>query len=122
VANWTREALHQNLPTCPNCGAAKGDPCRTPSGGTRAPHQERGLNLLKTTQTRYTGAFGATVVAFTPQAKRVLEFDITNCPHCGTHHASLDGVVQLNGRVLLRCPRTGGRPMELIIKLFLNVP
>jgi hypothetical protein len=76
---------------------------------------------MKTSQTKYTGAFGATEVAFTPSAKRQLEFDVQNCPLCGGHHASLDGEVQVNGRVALRCPRIGAR-IELIIKLFLNVP
>jgi hypothetical protein len=77
---------------------------------------------MKTAQTKYTGAFGATEVAFTPQAKRQLEFDVKNCPHCGVHHASLDGEAQKNGRVIVRCPSLGGKPIELIIKLFLNVP
>lgn len=77
---------------------------------------------MKTAQTKYTGAFGATIVAFTPSAKRQLEFDVTNCPHCGVHHVSLDGEVRENGRVWVRCPALGGKPIELIIKLFLNVP
>lgn len=77
---------------------------------------------MKTTQTKYTGAFGATVVAFTPDLKRRLEFDVKNCPHCGVHHASLDGEVRENGRVVVRCPALGGAPIEVIIKLFLNVP
>lgn len=41
MSNWAREALHQNLPPCPTCGAAKGDPCRTPSNKTTKPHKER---------------------------------------------------------------------------------
>jgi hypothetical protein len=77
---------------------------------------------MKTAQTKYTGAFGATEVSFTPEAKRRLEFDVKNCPHCGVHHASLDGEVLENGRVLLRCPALGGTRIELIVKLFLNVP
>lgn len=28
-------------PACTNCGALKGDPCRTPGGKTRFPHEER---------------------------------------------------------------------------------
>lgn len=78
--------------------------------------------MMKTVQTLYTGAFGATEVAFTPALKRRLEFDVTNCPHCGVHHASLDGEVQPNGRVIVRCPALGGKPIELIIKLFLHLP
>lgn len=77
---------------------------------------------MKTMQTKYTGAFGATVVGLTPKAKRSLEFDVQNCPHCGVHHASLDGVALDNGRIMIRCPALGGAPMELIMKLFLNVP
>jgi hypothetical protein len=78
---------------------------------------------MKTSQTKYTGAYGATVVALTPVLRRQLEFDVTNCPHCGVHHASLDGELNTTtGRVLIRCPATGGRPIEVIIRLFLNVP
>lgn len=78
---------------------------------------------MKTAQTKYTGAFGATEVSFTPAMERRLEFDVKNCPHCGVHHASLDGEV-LGGtdRVIVRCPALGGARIELIIKLFLNVP
>lgn len=77
---------------------------------------------MKTAQTKYTGAFGATVVEFTPAAKRRLEFDVTNCPHCGVHHASVDGEVRADGRVIVRCPALGGKPIEIIVKLFLHVP
>lgn len=77
---------------------------------------------MKTAQTKYTGAFGATKAELTPSAKRALEFDVTNCPHCGVHHASLDAEIQENGRIIVRCPPTGGRPIEIIMKLFLNVP
>lgn len=77
---------------------------------------------MKTAQAKYTGAFGATEVSFTPDLKRRLEFDVKNCPHCGVHHASLDGEVQENGRVLLRCPALGGAHIVLIVKLFLYVP
>jgi hypothetical protein len=77
---------------------------------------------MKTAQTKYTGAFGATEVSFTPHTRRNLEFDVRNCPHCGKHHASLDGEVQDNGRVIVRCAALGGARIEIIIKLFLNVP
>lgn len=77
---------------------------------------------MKTSQTKYTGAYGATEVSLTPYAKRSLEFDVRNCPHCGLHHASLDGVVQENGRIIVRCAPLGGKPIEIIMKLFLNVP
>lgn len=77
---------------------------------------------MKTAQTKYTGAFGATVVQFTPAMKKRLEFDVLNCPHCGIHHASLDGEVRVDGRVIVRCPASGGRPIQVIIKFFLNVP
>jgi hypothetical protein len=75
-----------------------------------------------TAQTKYTGAFGATVVGLTPVARRRLEFDVKNCPHCGVHHASLDAEEAENGRLIVRCPATGGRRIEVIMKLFLNVP
>jgi hypothetical protein len=80
------------------------------------------MSLIKTTQKKYTGAFGATEVAFTPKAQRKLEFDVRNCPHCGVHHASLDGELRADGRVIVRCPALGGKPIELIVKLFLHVP
>jgi hypothetical protein len=76
---------------------------------------------MRTSQTKHRGAFGATVVAFTPAVIRRLEFDVTNCPHCGVHHASLDGEVR-GDRVTVRCSALGGKPIEVIIKLFLNVP
>jgi hypothetical protein len=77
---------------------------------------------MKTAQTKYTGAFGATEVGLTPVAKRALEFDIKNCPHCGVHHASLNAEVTAPDRVTVRCPALGGAPIVIIIKLFLHVP
>lgn len=76
---------------------------------------------MKTQQTKHTGAFGATEVALTPSAKRSLTFDVRNCPHCGAHHASLDGEVIDTGRIIVRCPALGGKPLVLILKLFLHV-
>ena len=35
------DAAMRNLPPCKRCGAARGDPCRTPRGSTRYPHKER---------------------------------------------------------------------------------
>jgi hypothetical protein len=77
---------------------------------------------MKTIQKQYSGAFGATEVDLTPGVKRALEFDIRNCPHCGVHHASLDGELRGDGRVIVRCPATGGRQLEIIIKMFLHIP
>jgi hypothetical protein len=36
------DALRRYLPPCPMCGAATGDPCRTPRDKTRKPHAVRG--------------------------------------------------------------------------------
>jgi hypothetical protein len=59
---------------------------------------------------KLTGAHGATKVMLTPQAKRMLTLDVTNCPHCGSHHASLDAVYA--DKVLaVRCPALGGKPL-----------
>jgi hypothetical protein len=35
------DAARQNLPPCSSCRASRGDPCRTPSGRARSPHQGR---------------------------------------------------------------------------------
>jgi transcription elongation factor Elf1 len=65
---------------------------------------------------RLTGAFGATKVTITPQAKRALTFDVVNCPHCGVHHASLDAVERKN-RIAVLCPALGGRPIFVRVTL-----
>jgi ribosomal protein L37AE/L43A len=76
---------------------------------------------MKTKQTKYTGAFGATEVVLTPETRRTLEVDVKNCPHCGNHH--VNARVRIEGdRFAVRCAATGGRPIEIIMKLFLNVP
>lgn len=75
---------------------------------------------MKTSQTRMTGAFGATEISLTPQAKRSLTFDVRNCPHCGVHHASLEAEVIPTGRIVLRCPSLGGAPLVMTVKLFLH--
>jgi hypothetical protein len=73
---------------------------------------------MKTKQTRATGAFGATEVSLAPPARRGLLFDVKNCPHCGTHHASLDADVE-GDRITIRCPVLRA-PMTLTAKLFLH--
>jgi hypothetical protein len=35
------EAAEGNYPPCSRCGAAQGDPCRTPAGQTTKPHRVR---------------------------------------------------------------------------------
>lgn len=73
---------------------------------------------MRTKQTHWTGAFGVTEVSLAPTARRAMLFDVTNCPHCGVHHASLDAEMT-DDRIIVRCPATGGRPLVLIAKLFL---
>ena len=75
---------------------------------------------MKTTQTKITGAFGATEIGLTPEAKRSLTFDVRNCPHCGGHHASVDSELVPPNKIVLRCPSTGGRPLVLTAKLFIH--
>lgn len=77
---------------------------------------------MRTHQTQYTGAFGVTEVSLTPNARRIITFDMKNCPHCGNHHASMDVEIETNDRAIIRCPALGGAKVEVIIKLFLNVP
>lgn len=43
---YGEQAARNKLPACPKCGAAKGDPCRTPAYRTTAPHAGRGLPTL----------------------------------------------------------------------------
>lgn len=89
--------------------------------GRNALDQAGESSKMKTNQTKYTGAFGATEVGLTPDAKRSFTFDVKNCPHCGVHHASLDAEIR-DDRIVVRCPALGGKPIEIIMKLFLNVP
>lgn len=61
------------------------------------------------------GASGKTEIQFTPQVRRALLVDITNCPHCGNGHASAPveeaGAFETSPKV--GCPSTGGRPIYL---------
>lgn len=36
------------------------------------------------------GTYGRTEILFTPVTRRSLHMDMRNCPHCGSHHASMD--------------------------------
>lgn len=40
------DAAVRNLPTCPHCGEAQGNPCRTPGWKVVPPHREREAALL----------------------------------------------------------------------------
>lgn len=73
---------------------------------------------MRTRQTQLRGAFGASEVRLTPQSARRLDFDITNCPHCGGHHASVAAKI-VEDRVTLECPSLR-RPLVLTAKLFLH--
>lgn len=73
---------------------------------------------MKSRYTRMTGAFGHTEVVLTPQAARVLTFDVKNCPHCGVHHASVECKVD-GERISMVCP-TLLRPIVMTAKLFLH--
>jgi hypothetical protein len=76
---------------------------------------------MRTQPTQERGAFGMTEVALTPQAARALLFDVTNCPHCGRHHASMEAEVdRAQQRITVRCPALGGAPLTMTVKLFLH--
>jgi transcription elongation factor Elf1 len=76
---------------------------------------------MKTQPTPARGAFGATQITLTPQSARALLFDITNCPHCGTHHASVSAEVDREQqRIVVRCPSLGGAPLTMTVKMFLH--
>lgn len=76
---------------------------------------------MRTRQTRERGAFGETEIALTPQSARGLLFDITNCPHCGSHHASVEAEVDRTKQlIIVRCPSAGGAPLTLTVKMFLH--
>lgn len=71
---------------------------------------------------RPSGAFGLTEVTLTPRQRQAIEMDLRNCPHCGVHHASLDGRVGYglaSDRVVLECPSTR-RLVVLTLKLFIH--
>ena len=77
--------------------------------------------MRKRPKARLTGAYGPTEITLTPKARRDLEMDIKNCPHCGNHHASVPAFMDKDrATVYVRCPPTGGRKIEMTLKLFLH--
>lgn len=67
------------------------------------------------------GATGKTEIQFTPQMRRALSVDITNCPHCGNGHAS-ENVYSEVGSTWTICRATGGRRiyLEMTVRPFLR--
>ena len=76
---------------------------------------------MRTQRTKESGAHGMTEIVLTPQSARGLLFDITNCPHCGRHHASVEAEVdRASQRIIVRCSSLGGAPLTMTVKMFLH--